>query len=142
LFPVGPHHFGDALVRSNEARCAPSFSKGEKHEEQDYGLCKTVAKIVAAGVLVCAGVAYAQTEKRVIEAPREAPIKIDKVTLNSPTINLKDVGNDVAPGVVEVAPSSIRGKQLVLSPGGAGRHVCIGKWNAATKTCEGVLIQG
>lgn len=98
--------------------------------------------IVAAGVLVCAGVAYAQTEKRVIEAPREAPIKIDKVTLNSPTINLKDVGNDAAPGIVEVAPSSIRGKQLVLPAGAAGRHVCIGKWNAATKTCEGVLIQG
>jgi hypothetical protein len=98
--------------------------------------------VVAAGMFVCTGVAYAQTEKRVIEAPKEAPIMIDKVTANSPAINLKDVGNEVAPGIYEVAPSSIRAKRLVLGAGGAGRHVCIGRWNAPIKTCEGTLVQG
>jgi hypothetical protein len=98
--------------------------------------------VVAAGMLVCTGVAYAQTEKRVIEAPKEAPIMIDKVTTNSPAVNLKDVSNEVAPGIYEVSPSSIRAKQLVLGAAQSGRHVCIGKWNAPIKTCEGVLVRG
>jgi hypothetical protein len=105
---------------------------------------KLVAKllpVVAAGMFVC-GVASAQTEKRVIEAPKEAPIMIDKVTMNSPTVNLKDVSNEVAPGMYEVSPSSIRAKQLVLGAAPPGRHVCIGRWNAPTKTCEGVLVRG
>jgi hypothetical protein len=97
--------------------------------------------VVAAGMFVC-GVANAQTEKRVIEAPKEAPIMIDKVTTNSPTVNLKDVSNEVAPGVFEVAPSAIRAKQLVLGAAPPGRHVCIGRWNAPIKTCEGVLVRG
>ena len=97
--------------------------------------------MVAAGMLVYAGAAYAQTEKRVIEAPKEASIQLDRVTANSPSVNLKDVGNEVAPGIVEVAPSSIRGKRLVLPRGGAARKTCLGKWNGQTKTCEGVFIE-
>jgi hypothetical protein len=102
----------------------------------------TLFPMVAAGMLVYAGAAFAQTEKRVIEAPKEAPIEIGRATANSPGVNLKDVGNEVAPGVFVVDPSSTRGKRLVLPRGGAAaRHVCHGKWTGPTKTCEGVFIE-
>ena len=98
--------------------------------------------ILAAGMLVCAGTVSAQTEKRVIEAPKEAPIKIGRVTANSPAVNLKDVGNEVAPGIIEVPPGATFGKRLVLPPGGgAVKGICIGKWNGPIKTCEGVYEQ-
>jgi hypothetical protein len=98
--------------------------------------------MVAAGTLLYGGAAYAQTEKRVIEAPKEAPIQLEKATDKSPAVNLAAVGKEVTPGLIEVSPSSIRGKRLVLGPGGASRHICLGRWDMKTKTCMGTFIEG
>ena len=103
--------------------------------------------IVAAGMLVYAGAAYPQTEKRVIEAPREAGIQMDRVSATAPTVNLTAVAKEVEPGIMEVDPSSIRGKRLVLGAV-AGKNICLGKWTTQkrgtteNKFCQGMWIQG
>lgn len=98
--------------------------------------------IVAAGMLVYAGAAYAQTEKRTIEKPPEEPIKLDRVTDKSPAVNLASVGREVAPGILEVDRSSVRGKRLVIS-GSKAKHMCIGKWITISTgpTCEGNWVE-
>ena len=78
--------------------------------------CGRLFPIVAAGMLVYAGAAYpqpkqTQTEKQIIEAPKEAPIALYRVNDKSPAVNLTAVGKEVSPGVLEVDPASIRGKR-------------------------------
>lgn len=99
--------------------------------------------VMAAGMLVYAGAAYAQTEKAKIEAPKEEPIAIDRITDKSPTVNLAAVGKEVAPGILEVDRASIRGKRLVIPSGGAAKHICIGKWVKLVSgpTCEGTWVE-
>jgi hypothetical protein len=95
--------------------------------------------MAAAAVLVLASAANPQAAER--RAP-EASIQVGKVTERSPAVDLKAIGREVAPGVIEVDPSSIRGKRLILPPvGGAARHLCIGKWDGAAKTCKGVYVE-
>ena len=106
-----------------------------------------VLPLVAAGLLAYAGAAYPQTEKRVIEAPKEAGIQMDKVSATAPTVNLTAVAKEVEPGIMEVDPASIRGKRLVLGAV-AGKNVCLGKWTiqkrgtTENKFCQGMWIQG
>ena len=100
--------------------------------------------MVAAGMLVYAGVAYPQTmtEKQVLEQPGKPPIALHRVTEKSPAVNLTAVGKEVSPGTFVVDPNSIRGKRLVID--GKGKHVCLGKWITPTQgpTCEGSWVEG
>lgn len=112
-----------------------------KIERMNFG---RLSAIVAAGMLVYVGAAYPQTEKRVIEKPPEPPIALDRVTENSPAVNLTAVSKEVAPGILEVDRSSIRGKRLVISSGSKAKHMCIGKWiekTSAGPTCEGSWVE-
>ncbi|HUH92195.1 MAG TPA: hypothetical protein VL742_03490 [Casimicrobiaceae bacterium] len=95
----------------------------------------------AAGMLFYAGVAYPQTEKKIIEKPGEPPIALHRVTEKSPTVNLSAVGKEVAPGIFEVDPSSIRDKRLVIE---GKEHACLGKWLKTRQgpVCEGSWVQG
>ena len=95
--------------------------------------------IAAAGLLVYAGAVYSQTEKRVIEAPKEPGVALDRASDKSPQVNLSAIGKEVAPGVMEVDRASIRGKRLML--GGTAKHVCLGKWNDKLKACDGNWIE-
>jgi hypothetical protein len=97
--------------------------------------------MVAAGMLVYAGVAYPQTEKQILEKPGDPPIALHRVTEKSPAVNLTAVGKEVSPGIFVVDPPSVRDKRLVID--GKGKHVCLGKWITAKQgpTCEGSWVE-
>jgi len=105
--------------------------------------------MVAAGALVYAGAAYAQTqkqpatEKQVINQPAEPPIALHRVTEKSPTVDLASVGKEASPGVLVVDPDAIAGKRLVVPGGGKVRNICLGKWITLRSgpTCEGSWMQ-
>jgi hypothetical protein len=55
-------------------------------------------------------------------------------------VDLKVVGKEVAPGVIEVDPNSIRGKRLTVPRGNqTARFICIGKWKNGE--CKGIYIE-
>lgn len=92
--------------------------------------------LVGAAVLVCASAANPQAERR----QADLAIQSGTVTERSPVVDLKTAGKEVAPGVFEVDPASIRGKRLGLPRGGqALRAICIGKWKAGE--CKGIYIE-
>jgi hypothetical protein len=99
--------------------------------------------IAGAIMFVFAGVANPQTERRpgAPTSPTEGVIEVGTVTARSAMVNLKAVGREVAPGVLEVDPSSVRGKRLVVPRGDQNRPIviCIGKWKNGE--CKGVYIQ-
>ncbi len=97
--------------------------------------------MVAAGMLVYAGVAYAQTEKQILEKPGDPPIALHRVTEKSPAVNLTAVGKEVSPGIFVVDPSAIRDKRLVMDA--KGKHACLGKWITTKQgpTCEGTWVE-
>ena len=98
--------------------------------------------MVAAGMLVYAGVAYPQTEKKIIEKPGEPPIALHRVGEKSAAVNLTTVGKEVSPGVFEVDPNSIYNKRLVID--GKAKRVCLGKWITTKQgaLCEGSWVEG
>ena len=100
--------------------------------------------LLSAGVLlVCAGAAYPQTEKKMLNKGDEAPIALHRVTEKSPTVDLMTVGKEVSPGVLEVDPNAIAGKRLMVPSGGKAKNICLGKWSKlkAGPTCEGSWVQ-
>jgi len=105
--------------------------------------------MLAAGMLVYAGTAYAQTEKQpatqkqLLNKPGPPPIALHRVTEKSPTVDLTTVGKEVSPGVLEVDPNAIAGKRLVVPAGGKTKNICLGKWTTlkAGPTCEGSWVQ-
>ena len=109
----------------------------------------TLFLMVAAGMLVYAGAAYPQmekkaaTEKQLINKPGEPPIALHRVTEKSPTVDLTTVSKEVSPGVVEVDPNAIAGKRLVIPSGAKTKSICLGKWITlkAGPTCEGSWVQ-
>ena len=60
--------------------------------------------------------------------------------LTVPKAPLNEVGKEVAPGVFQVDPKSIRGKLLVVTPGAgvAQKGICIGVWTDGK--CEGNYV--
>jgi hypothetical protein len=98
--------------------------------------------MVAAGLLVYAGAAYPQTEKRILEKPGEPPIALHRVTEKSPAVNLTAVGKEVSPGLFVVDPNAIQGKRLAIPSGGKVKQICLGNWITTTAgpTCEGSWI--
>ena len=106
-----------------------------------------VLPFVAASLLVYAGAAYSQTQKAILEAPKQPGIALDRVSATAATVNLTAVAKEVEPGIMEVDPSAIRGKRLVLGTV-AGKNICLGKWTtqkkgtAENKFCQGMWIQG
>jgi len=112
---------------------------------------KQIFPVVALAILVFAGVASAQQPTE----PRTTVVPTQLGTINTPTVNLSDVAKEVVPEVVpgakrhtpsililEVNPSSISGKRLILPPSDGARikHICIGKWTNATGECKGIYI--
>jgi len=104
---------------------------------------------MAAGALVCAGTAYAQTEKQpptekqLINKPGPPPIALHRVTEKSPTVDVTTVGKEVAPGILQVDPNAIAGKRLAIPSGGKTKSICLGTWVTlkAGPTCEGSWVQ-
>jgi hypothetical protein len=98
--------------------------------------------MAAAAMLVYAGVAYPQTEKKLIEKPGDQPITLHRVTEKSAAVNLTAVGKEVSPGVFEVDPNAVYNKRLVID--GKGKHVCLGKWVQTKQgaVCEGSWVEG
>ena len=103
----------------------------------------TLFLMVAAGVLVYAGAAYPQTEKKIIEKPGEPKIALHRVTETSPAVDLATVSKEVSPGVLEVDPNAIAGKRLMVPGGAKAKNICLGKWITlrAGPTCEGSWVQ-
>jgi len=105
--------------------------------------------MVAAGMLVCAGTAYAQmekqppTEKQIINKPAEPRIALHRVTEKSAAVDLAAVAKEETPGMVEVDPNAVAGKRLVIPSGGKTKHICLGKWITLKTgpTCEGTWVQ-
>jgi len=97
--------------------------------------------MVAAGMFVYAGAAYPQTEKQIVEKPGQPPIALHRVAQSSPAVNLSAVGKEVAPGVFQVDPNSIRDKRLVIDV--KGKQVCLGKWITTKQgpMCEGTWVE-
>jgi hypothetical protein len=99
--------------------------------------------MAALTMVVFAGAANPQTERRQGGAsisPTEGAIEVGTVTAKSSAVNLKAIGREVAPGVLEVDPSSVRGKRLVMPRGDQTmRFVCIGKWKNGE--CKGIYIE-
>ena len=98
--------------------------------------------MVAAGMLVYAGVAYPQTEKKIVNKPGDEPIALHRVGEKSAAVNLTAVGKEVSPGVFEVDPNSIYNKRLVID--GKAKRVCLGKWITTKQgaLCEGSWVEG
>ncbi|HTS21073.1 MAG TPA: hypothetical protein VMN79_04595 [Casimicrobiaceae bacterium] len=117
-----------------------------KTQGMNFGI---LAVTLVAGALVCAGTAYAQTEKQpptekqIINKPGEPPIALHRVTGTSPTVDLAAVSKEVSPGVLEVDPNVIAGKRLVVPGSGKGKNICLGKWITLRSgpTCEGSWVQ-
>src|SRR5215470_14620727 len=81
-----------------------------KTERMNLGALFTLA---AAGMLVCADLAYAQAapaEKQVIESPGDRPIALHRVGEKSSAVNLTVVGKEVSPGIFQVDPNAISDK--------------------------------
>ena len=105
--------------------------------------------MVAAGVLVYAGTAYAQTEKQpatekqLINKPGDSRVALHRVTDKSPAVNLTAVAKEASPGMLEVDPNAIAGKRLVIPSGGKTRSICLGKWITTKQgpTCEGSWVE-
>jgi hypothetical protein len=105
--------------------------------------------MVAAGALLFAGTAYAQTEKqpatekKIINKPGEPPIALHRVTDKSPAVNLAAVAKEGSPGMLEVDPNAIAGKRLVVPGGSKAKSKCLGKWVTTKQgpTCEGSWVE-
>jgi hypothetical protein len=87
--------------------------------------------------MLLANVANTQTERNQSGDMKSA----DVVNAKSSALDLKAVGKEVAPGVLEVDPNAIRGKRLVFPPRGnqTARIICIGKWKNGE--CKGIYIE-
>ena len=105
--------------------------------------------MVAAGMLVYAGTAYAQTEKQpstekqIVNKPGAPPIALHRVTDKSAAVDLTAVAKEASPGVLVLDPNAIAGKRLVIPSGGKVRHLCLGNWITikAGPTCEGTWVE-
>jgi hypothetical protein len=81
-----------------------------------------------------------QTERKLPSTMTESAIAVGTVTKKSAAVNPKDIGKEVAPGVLEVDPDSVRGKRIMMTGGDqTARAVCIGKWKNGE--CKGVYIE-
>lgn len=101
---------------------------------------RILCSIAAAAILVFAGAANPQTERTKSVAATETAIQVGTVTRGSPAVNLNAIGREVAPGVFEIEPSSIRGRRITVPRGDLGaRVVCIGRWKNGE--CKGIYIE-
>ncbi|MEW6210091.1 MAG: hypothetical protein AB1631_17120 [Acidobacteriota bacterium] len=92
--------------------------------------------LATAALLLFANVANTQTERSQSGEMKSA----DVVNAKSSALDLKTVGKEVAPGVLEVDPNAIRGKRLVFPRGNqTARIICIGKWKNGE--CKGIYIE-
>ena len=81
-----------------------------------------------------------QTERKLLPAMTESSIAVGTVTEKSATVSPKDIGKEVAPGVLEVDPDSVRGKRIMMPSGDqTARAACIGKWKNGE--CKGIYIE-
>ena len=81
-----------------------------------------------------------QTERKLSPAMTDSSIAVGAVTERSATVSPKDIGQEVAPGVFEVDPESVRGKRIMMPSGDqTARVVCIGKWKSGE--CKGVYLE-
>jgi len=95
--------------------------------------------VAASAMLLIAGTANAQTERQ-SAAPATTVMQVGTVTERSSAVNLKTVGKEVAPGVLEVDPNSVRGKRFIIPRDDqAARVACIGKWKNGE--CRGIYIE-
>jgi hypothetical protein len=71
---------------------------------------------------------------------RSSTIPVGNASSKSPAVSVKEVGREVAPGVFQINPSSIRNRRLILPTAEpAGRFIlCIGRWSSGS--CNGVYI--
>jgi len=73
-------------------------------------------------------------------------ISVAEVGIKSPTVSIRAVGKEVAPGVYQVDPKSIQGKRLLMPTAGSGTAlvkvgVCIGVWHKKKERCIGIWVQ-
>ncbi len=73
-------------------------------------------------------------------------ISVAEVGAKSPTVSIRAVGKEVAPGIYQVDPESIQGKRLIMPANGSGTAlvkvgVCIGVWHKKKERCIGIWIQ-
>ena len=81
-----------------------------------------------------------QTERKLPSTMTESVIGVGTVTEKSATVNPKEIGKEVAPGVFEVDPNAVRGKRIMMPSGDqTARAACIGKWKNGE--CKGVYIE-
>jgi len=94
--------------------------------------------VAASAMLLIAGTANAQTERQ--SAPATTVMQVGTVTERSSAVNLKTIGKEVAPGVLEVDPNSVRGKRFIIPRDDqTARVACIGKWKNGE--CRGIYIE-
>jgi len=73
-------------------------------------------------------------------------INVAEVGLKSQAVSVISVGKEVAPGIYQVDPDSIKGKRLIMpaSDSSASRvkvGVCIGVWHKKKQRCIEIWIQ-
>ena len=73
-------------------------------------------------------------------------ISVAEVGKKSQAVSIRAVGKEVAPGIYQVDPESIKGKRLVMPATGSGTAfvkvgVCIGVWHKKKQRCIGIWIQ-
>ena len=108
---------------------------------------KRIAAISALTLMLATGAANAKTpevssvESKIDASSSSKVVPVDVVNNNSPDVKLTEVGKQVAPGVIEVNPDAIKGKNLVFDQGDSNQqriHICIGKWKEGS--CTGIYI--
>ena len=73
-------------------------------------------------------------------------ISVAEVGPKSRAVSVTSVGEEVAPGIYQVDPDSIKGKRLIMPDSGSSSAlvkvgVCIGVWHKKKQRCIGIWIQ-
>ncbi len=106
----------------------------------------TIAAVIL-GLAVTQSALAQDSSKMTRMAVQEAQvISVAEVGIKSRAVSIKAVGKEVAPGIYQVDPESIKGKRLVMPATGSGTAlvkvgVCIGVWHKKKERCIGIWIQ-
>jgi len=110
------------------------------------GILLSIVTVGAAGELLAQDSTKATTTATRMAVQEAQVISVAEVGLKSRAVSVTSVGREVAPGIYQVDPDSIKGKRLIMPSGGSSATlvkvgVCIGVWHKKKERCIGIWIQ-
>lgn len=110
------------------------------------GVLLSIVTLAAAGELSAQDSTRATTTATRMAVQEAQVISVAEVGLKSRAVSVTSVGREVAPGIYQVDPESIKGKRLIMPDNGSSSAlvkvgVCIGVWHKKKQRCIGIWIQ-